>query len=148
MRGLNRVELIGNLGADPEIRATGDGTRVANVNIGVTQSWKDKATGDLKESTEWVRLVGWRNQADALERCRKGSRVRVEGKLQTRQWEKDGIKQYTTEVNVFDVMYLDARPAAGGNSQQSVVQQVENTFNGGGSRPSNPSNIDDDDLPF
>lgn len=146
MRGLNRVELIGNLGADPEIRSTQDGTQVANVNIGVSSSWLDKGSGERKESTEWVRLVGWRHQAEALGRCSKGARVRVEGKLQTRQWEKDGVKQYTTEVNVFDVMYLDAR-SDGGNSQQSVVQQVDRVFNGSSSKPLNTPN-DDDDLPF
>tara|TARA_Y100001937_G_scaffold119797_1_gene176067 strand:+ start:735 stop:1169 length:435 start_codon:yes stop_codon:yes gene_type:complete len=144
MRGLNRVELIGNLGADPEIRSINDGTKVANVNIGVSSSWFDKTSGERKESTEWVRLVGWRNQAEALERCRKGSRVRVEGKLQTRQWEKDGVKQYTTEVNVFDVMYLDTRPE--GASFEDVKRKVDRAFNGSAPPPLPES--DDDDLPF
>ena len=144
MRGLNRVELIGNLGADPEIRSINDGTKVANVNIGVSSSWFDKTSGERKESTEWVRLVGWRNQAEALERCRKGSRVRVEGKLQTRQWEKDGVKQYTTEVNVFDVMYLDTRRE--GASFEDVKRKVDRAFNGSAPPPLPES--DDDDLPF
>lgn len=98
---LNKVLLIGNLGADPEIRSTQDGRQVANLRVATTESWKDKNSGEKKERTEWHRVTIWQDGlAKIAEKyLKKGSKVYLEGELQTRKWEdKDGVERYTTEV--------------------------------------------------
>ena len=101
MSGVNKVILVGHLGADPEIRHTGDGRPVANLRLATSESWKDKATGEKRERTEWHRVVifaeGLAKVAEAY--LRKGSKVYLEGQLQTRRWTgQDGIERYSTEV--------------------------------------------------
>ena len=104
MAGINKVILVGNLGQDPEVRYTQDGTAVATFSIATSESWKDKTTGDKKERTEWHRIVAWRKLGEICgEYLSKGRQVYVEGKLQTRSWEKDGVTRYTTEVVATDV---------------------------------------------
>jgi len=113
---LNKVMLIGNLGADPEVRNTPNGSMVANFRVACTESWKDQS-GQKQERTEWVTIVAWRQQAEIAQRyLRKGSKVYVEGKLQTRQWEdkNGGGKRYATEVLCDRFMMLDGRPGGGG----------------------------------
>lgn len=97
---LNRVQLIGHVGGDPEIKNLDSGGIVANFSIATTESWKDKASGEKKERTEWHRIVVWNEGLCGVieSYVRKGSKVYVEGELQTREWEKDGIKRYSTEV--------------------------------------------------
>lgn len=97
---LNRVQLIGNVGGDPDIKNLTNGGIVANFSIATSESWKDKATGEKKERTEWHRIVVWNEGLiNVIEQyVRKGSKVMVEGELQTREWEKDGDKRYSTEV--------------------------------------------------
>ena len=97
---LNRVQLIGNCGADPEIRSVNGGSKVANFRIATSESWKDKNTGEKKERTEWHSIVVWNDGlVGVIEKyVKKGSKVMVEGQLQTRKWEKDGVERYTTEV--------------------------------------------------
>lgn len=97
---LNRVTLVGNVGGDPEIKALQNGSMVANFSVATSESWKDKATGERKERTEWHRIVVWNEGLIKVieEYVRKGSKVLVEGELQTRDWEKDGEKRYSTEV--------------------------------------------------
>ena len=98
---VNKVILIGNLGRDPEIRSTNDGTRVANLSLATSESWKDKATGERKERTEWHRVVVFNDRlVDIIEKyLKKGSKVYLEGALQTRKWtDKEGQERYTTEV--------------------------------------------------
>lgn len=109
-RGINKVILVGNLGADPEIRYTGTGKPVANVSLAASEEWKDK-DGEKQERTEWVRLVAFDGLAEILEKyTSKGSKIYVEGKLQTREWEnKEGKTQYTTEVIVQQILLLDGR---------------------------------------
>ena len=99
---LNKVELIGNLGADPELRYLQNGGAVANLNIATSESWKDKTTGEKKEKTEWHRVVIFGKLAEiAGEYLRKGSKVFIEGSLQTRKWtDQQGVERYTTEINV------------------------------------------------
>lgn len=100
-RGINKVILVGNVGGDPECRYTPNGNAVTNITLATTDSWKDKQTGQKVEKTEWHRVVFFGKIAEiAGEYLRKGSQVYIEGKLQTREWEKDGIKRYTTEIVV------------------------------------------------
>ncbi len=109
MAGVNKVILIGNLGADPEVRHLQNGASVANFRIATSETYKDKQTGEKREQTEWHSLVAWRGLAEIAEKyLRKGSKIYVEGKLRTRQWQdKDGITRYSTEVHVDELTMLD-----------------------------------------
>lgn len=116
MAGVNKVILIGNLGADPEVRTTPQGATVASLRLAVSETWKDQS-GQRQESTEWVNLVLWRQQADIAQRLlRKGSKIYAEGKLATRSWDDraTGLKRYATEVVVDTFTMLDPRPGGGG----------------------------------
>src|SRR6201982_234012 len=97
---VNKVILIGNLGRDPEIRTTQNDTKIANLNLATSESWRDKATGERKEKTEWHRVVIFGNLVDIAEKSlKKGSKVYVSGSLQTRKWtDQSGTEKYTTEV--------------------------------------------------
>ena len=98
---VNKVTLLGNLGRDPEVRSNQDGSKIVSFSLATTESWRDKATGDRKDRTEWHRVVVFNpNLADICEKYRKkGSKVYLEGQLQTRKWQdKDGVERYTTEV--------------------------------------------------
>ena len=108
--GVNKVILIGNLGSDPEVKYTPAGVPVVNFNMATTETWTDKS-GERQERTEWHRLVLWRKLAEiAGQYLRKGSKLYVEGKLQTRSWDdQGGQKRYTTEVVVNDMQMLDSR---------------------------------------
>ena len=108
-KGLNKCCFIGNLGQDPEIRYTQDGKAVANFSMACSEEWKKD--GQKQERTEWVKIVIWGKLAEvAGEFLKKGSKVYVEGKLQTRKWQnKEGQDQYTTEINVHDLLMLDGR---------------------------------------
>jgi single-strand DNA-binding protein len=110
MRGVNKVILIGNLGRDPEVRYTRDGTAVANLNLATTETWND-GNGQRQERTEWHKVVAWGKLADvAKEYLGKGKQVYIEGRLQTRSWEdKEGVKRYTTEVRADQMVMLGGR---------------------------------------
>ena len=100
-RGINKVILIGNVGADPESRHLPNGNQVTTVKLATTDSWKDKQSGQQEERTEWHRVVFFGKVAEiAGQHLKKGSQCYIEGRIQTREWEKDGIKRYTTEVVV------------------------------------------------
>ena len=137
-RGVNKVILIGNLGADPEIKRIPSGATVANVNLATNDSWTDKS-GTRQERTEWHRLVFWNKLAEIVEQyLKKGSMIYCEGRIQTRQWEKDGAKMYTTEIAVTDMQMLDGRGDGGGSqSDQSRAQQQQSA-----------PEFDDTDVPF
>ncbi len=158
-RGVNKVILIGNSGADPELRYTPGGTAVSNFSIATNESWTD-SSGERQERTEWHRIVVWGRLAEICNQyLRKGSKVYIEGKLQTRSWEgQDGLKRYTTEVVARDMQMLDTRGEMGG---------MDGSYGGGSSQgggqakpQSNASASDDttasepppyaadDDLPF
>ena len=119
MATLNKVTLIGYLGHDPEIRSTAAGDAVAHLAVATTETWKDKATGEKKEATEWHRIVLYRKLAEiAGQYLKKGSLVYLEGRLQTRKWTgKDDVDRYTTEIIADDMRMLGARPAGGGDSE-------------------------------
>ena len=143
--GVNKVILIGNLGADPEVRYTPDGVPVANFNLATSENWTDR-NGERQERTEWHRIVMWRKLAEiAGQYLKKGSKIYVEGKLQTRSWDdqQSGQKRYMTEVVVNDMQMLDSR----GDSAGSGGGQVSNA--GPISAPETaPPDEQEDDLPF
>ena len=118
-RGVNKVILIGNVGGDPEVRYMPNGNAVANVTLATSDSWKDKQTGQQQERTEWHRVVIFGRLAEIVgEYVRKGSKIYIEGRLQTREWEKDGVKRYTTEIVVDmngQMQMLDSRQGGGDN---------------------------------
>lgn len=100
MSSLNKAQLIGRLGQDPEIRRTQDGKPIANLRIATSESWRDRNSGEKRERTEWHRVVIFSEGLCRVveQYLRKGSQVFVEGQIQTREWEKDGVKRYTTEI--------------------------------------------------
>lgn len=110
-RGVNKVILIGNVGANPEMRATGSGAAVLNLTMATSENWKDKQTGEQQERTEWHRLVFFGRLAEiAGEYLKKGSKIYVEGSLRTRKWQDQaGQDQYTTEIVVAEMQMLDGR---------------------------------------
>ena len=150
MSGVNKVILIGNLGADPEIRHLQNGASVANFRIATSETYKDRQTGEKREQTEWHNVVAWRGLAEITERfLRKGSKVYVEGKLRTRQWQdKEGQNRYTTEI-VADEMTLLDRPT--GDRQENAPSAQTTASGQPASRPAPVAAQDDaemDDLPF
>jgi single-strand DNA-binding protein len=115
---LNHCTFIGNVGKDPEIRSTAN-SKVASLSIACTEKWKDKS-GESKEKTEWVRCTVWGGLADVVEKyVRKGSKLYVAGRMETREYEKDGVKRYATEINVNTLKMLDSRPSEGQTEGQT-----------------------------
>jgi single-strand DNA-binding protein len=100
MSSLNRAQIIGNVGKDPEIKSMSNGNRVANLTVATSESWKDKSTGDKKERTEWHRIVVWNEGlVGVIEKyVHKGTKVMIEGQIQTRKYEQNGVEKYTTEI--------------------------------------------------
>lgn len=123
-RGVNKVILVGNVGNDPEVRATANGSNIVNVSIATSEVWKDRNTGQAQEKTEWHRVVIFGKTADiAAQYVKKGSKLYVEGKLQTRKWkDQQGADRYSTEVVVDgfsgQLQFLDSRASGGSNEQQ------------------------------
>jgi len=117
---LNKVTLIGRLGADPEVRYMPSGGAVANINVATSSRWKDKQTGERKESTEWHRVVFFNRLAEIVgEYLRKGSQVYIEGRLQTRKWQgQDGQDRYTTEIIAEQMQMLDSKSGGTGSFNQ------------------------------
>ena len=142
--GINKVILVGNLGQDPEIKYTAGGAAVTTLNIATSDSWKDKDSGMDQERTEWHRVVLWRRLAEvAGEYLKKGSKVYIEGQLQTRKWEQEGQTRYTTEIIARDMQFLDSR---GSSNNESTQKSSEMNDQSAADVPD--SAIDDDDIPF
>ena len=122
-RGINKVILIGNLGQDPDVKYMPNGGAVANVTVATSESWKDKNTGEMQERTEWHRVVFFRRLAEiAGEYLKKGSKVYIEGKLQTRKWQdQQGNDRYTTEIIANEMQMLDSRGGGGGGVRGRTV---------------------------
>ena len=115
MASVNKVIIVGNLGADPETRYMPSGDAVTNIRVATTDRYKDKASGEMKEATEWHRIAFFGRLAEiAGEYLKKGSSVYIEGRLKTRQWEKDGQKQYSTEIVADQMQMLGGRGEGGG----------------------------------
>lgn len=176
MAGVNKVIIVGNLGNDPEVRYAANGSAIANISIATSESWKDKNTGDMQEKTEWHRVVMFNRLGEiAGEYLKKGSKVYIEGKLQTRKWQDNsGQDRYTTEIVAATMQMLDSRggdmgqggggykapsqaaPQQGGGQQFGGQQQQGGGQQFGGGQPAPqqsapqpaPANDFDDDIPF
>ncbi len=150
MGSLNKVQIIGNLGADPEMRFTASGQAVATFNVAVNRRYQTR-DGERREETEWVRCVAWARLAETTSQyLTKGSQIYLEGRLQTRQWEdREGQRRYTTEVVANDVQFLDRRGSGGGEFDAGPDGDFATPAAGtsGGDGPAGPD-IDPDDLPF
>ena len=150
MASVNKVILIGNLGADPETRYMPNGDQVTNIRLATTDTWKDKGSGEQKEATEWHRVVFFRRLAEiAGQYLKKGSQVYIEGRLRTRKWQgQDGQDRYTTEIHADEMKMLGKRegmgdaPREGGRPEQRKPAPS--------APPSGGSNFNDfeDDIPF
>ena len=127
-RSVNKVTLIGTLGRDPEVRYLPNGNAAANLSLATDESYNDKATGQKVEQTEWHRLTVYGRLAEICQQyLKKGSRAYFEGKLRTREWEKDGVKRYTTEIITNEMMMLDSR----GDAMSSGAGQMPGNMSGG-----------------
>ena len=157
-RGVNKVILVGNLGADPETRFMPSGGSVTNVRLATSETWKDKQTGQQQERTEWHRVVFFNRLAEiAGEYLRKGSNVYVEGSIRTRKWQdQSGQDRYTTEIVGNDMQMLDSRGGGGmggGGFDQSGYPEAGGGYDSGtkaaAPQPQSGSMGDiDDDIPF
>ena len=157
MAGVNKAIIIGRLGNDPEMRYMPSGEAVANLSIATSESWTDKNTGEKREKTEWHRVVAYRRTAEIIgQYTRKGSKLYVEGKLQTRKWtDKNGQDHYTTEIIADSVQLLDSRgdgnrghddhSSRGGQGHQQQQPQQNNApqYN-----PPAQDDFDDPTIPF
>ena len=153
-RGINKVILIGNLGQDPEVKYMPQGDAVCNITVATSDSWKDKNTGEQREKTEWHRVVFFRRLAEiAGEYLKKGSKVYIEGKLQTRKWQdQSGSDRYTTEIVANEMQMLDSRAGGGGgggNFDQSARQApAQSSGQQPAAAPAGGMADFDDDIPF
>ena len=150
-RGVNKVILVGNVGGDPEVRYMPSGSAVVNLTLATSESWKDKNTNENVEKTEWHRVVFFNRLAEIVgEYVRKGSKLYVEGRLQTRSWEQDGVKRYATEIVANEMQMLDSRGAGQGSSDfgQSAAPSAPAASQAEPQQA--PANFDnfDDDIPF
>lgn len=149
-RGVNKVILVGHLGADPEVRYTQSGTAVANLRIATSERWKDRQSGEAQERTEWHRVVLFGKLGEIAEQyLKKGAQVYLEGRLQTRKWQgQDGQDRYTTEVVATDMQMLGGRgeTSAPSGSAQPQAEAVSET--GGSQSSSFDDDLQDDDIPF
>jgi single-strand DNA-binding protein len=144
-RGVNKAIIVGTLGQDPDVKHTASGNPVVNISVATNESWKDKTTGQQVEKTEWHRIVIFGKLAEiAAQYLKKGSQVYFEGKIQTRTWDKEGVKMYTTEIVANEMQMLGGKSDAPAKTQtfsQSITSPPE----------SNPAQGDDDsfqDIPF
>jgi single-strand DNA-binding protein len=168
MASINKVIIIGNLGKDPEVRYTPNGSAVCNITVATSRQWKDKNSGDKQEETEWHRIVFFDRMAEiAGEYLKKGRPVYVEGRLKTRKWtDKDGVEKYTTEIMAENMQLLGGREGGGGGGDEGGGGGYSRGSQGGGgggersapasrpaaSKPAPKSSTGfddmDDDIPF
>ena len=148
---LNQVQIIGNLGADPEVRSMQSGDKVANLRVAVSEKWKDKNTGEKREKTEWVPVTIWGPVSGVAEQyLRKGSKVFIQGKFQTRKWQdKEGNDRYTTEVVVQgfggQMIMLDGAPGGGRSGPDKNDHLKERPIDNASGFPGRDM---DDEIPF
>lgn len=153
-RGVNKVILVGNVGNDPEVRYMPNGNAVANISIATSDSWKDRNTGEQQERTEWHRVVFFNRLAEIVEQyVKKGTKLYLEGRLQTRSYEQDGVKKYSTEIVANEMQMLDSRGATGSNQEfgdQSNPPTSPPEASAQNSEQQASANFDnfDDDIPF
>ncbi|MBM3352753.1 MAG: single-stranded DNA-binding protein [Betaproteobacteria bacterium] len=151
MASVNKVILVGNLGADPETRYLPSGEAVTNIRIATTDRWKDKASGEMKEATEWHRIAFFGRLAEiAGEYLKKGSQVYVEGSLRTRKYDKDGQTHYSTEIRA-DAMQMLGSRQGGGTPESRASERPAPARSEGKPAPTKPAgsfNDMEDDIPF
>jgi len=149
MRGLNKVILIGNIGQDPEVKYLPSGGAVTNVSIATSETWKDKNTGQPQERTEWHRVVFFNRLGEiAGEYLKKGSKVYIEGRLQTRKWQaQDGTDRYSTEIVADQMQMLDGARNDGQQSQPAQQRQPAQQSQPVAQQPHGFDNFDDD-IPY
>lgn len=141
-RDLNQCNFIGRMGKDPESRAMPNGNMVVNFTMAVGDDYKDKNTGQKVEQTEWVRCVVFGNLGEVVTKyCKKGSKVFVNGKMKTRQWEKDGETKYATEIVVNDLQMLDGKPEGSAPANNAPARSAAPS-------PAPAGDDYDDDIPF
>jgi len=150
--GVNKAILVGNLGADPEVRYTASGTAVTTFNVATNERWTDRASGEKQERTEWHRIVAWGKLGEICgEYLSKGKQVYIEGRIQTRSWDdRDGNKRYTTEIVAREMVMLGGG-SPGGRTSDGYPDSNNDYYNqdrrsGPASGPPGPP--DDDDIPF
>jgi len=145
---INKAILIGNLGRDPEVRYTQNGTAVANFTIATSEKWKDKNTGEMQERTEWHRIVTFGRLAEICgEYLSKGRQVYIEGRLQTRSWEQEGVTRYTTEIIANDMKMLG--PKGSSDSYRPASPSPSPSPSPSKDYPDSPyPEPQDDDIPF
>ena len=150
-RGLNKVMLIGNLGADPEMRYTGNGNAVGNVRLATAESWRDRESGEQQERTEWHRVIFFGRLAEIVgEYLKKGSQIYIEGRLQTRKWQdREGNDRYTTEIVASEMQMLGSRGSSNEPTQNYERNQTTNSQSESPAKSGNtvPDEFDDD-IPF
>lgn len=140
-RGINKVILVGNLGADPETKYAASGTAITSIRIATSESWKDKQTGEQQERTEWHRVKFFGRLAEiAAEYLKKGSQVYVEGKLRTDEYERDGVKKYSTDIIADELQMLGGKPSADRPARGSEPSRR--------SAGTAPTDDDSDSIPF
>ena len=149
MASINKILLIGNLGADPEIRYTPSGDAICNLRLATTEQWKDKSSGDMREATEWHRVVLYRRMAEIAQKyLRKGSSAYIEGRIRTRKWQdKEGKERYTTEIEATDMkmlggIYFDSAPETKNEESERTTAEPRNKFD------RKPAPFDPADIPF
>lgn len=153
-RGINKVILVGTMGRDPEVKYMPSGGAIANVSLATSEQWKDKQTGEKKETTEWHRVVFYGRLAEiAGEYLRKGQQVYVEGSLRTRKWQgQDGQDRYTTEIIANEMQMLGGRPGGGmsAGSYEDTPAPRQQSNSGGSNAPVHDRGFEDfdDDIPF
>ena len=148
MASVNKVILIGNLGRDPETRFLPSGSAVANISVATTDTWKDKTSGEKKEATEWHRVVFFGRLAEIVgEYLKKGSQVYVEGRLQTRKYEKDGQDHYSTEIIADTMKMLGSRSGMGGGEPRESREPAAGESKPA-KKPAGQFQDMDDDIPF
>lgn len=142
MSSVNLVILVGNLGADPEVRSLSDDNTVCNLRLATTDKWKDKVSGEPKEATEWHRVVLYRKLGEIAGRyLKKGSSVYIEGRLKTRKWQdQEGRERYTTEIEAVEMKMLGSRPSGSPQGEQS--SEAKPTTKGSNTY------VEEDDIPF
>lgn len=158
-RGVNKVILVGNLGADPDTRYTANGAAISNLSVATSRSWRDKQSNEMREETEWHRAVLFGRLGEiAAEYLRKGSKIYLEGRLQTRKWQdKQGQDRWTTEIVAEEMQMLDSRGGGGsapfeggggGGRPQQRPPGGQNPGNNPGPAGPAPADDFDDDIPF
>lgn len=143
MAGVNKAIIVGRLGKDPEMTYMPSGDAICNFSVATSDTWKDKATGEKKEKTEWHNIVVYRKLAEICgQYLTKGAQVYIEGKIQTRSWEQDGSKRYKTEIIAEEMKML------GGKGEGSGSGAGQQQGSGGGSRSQHKPTPEEDDIPF